>query len=363
MTAKASIIAGLLCLVINLSACGGGDGSSIDDGGISTIDDVNGGVIDTDSPYIIATNPVHNSVLEKTNRAITVTFNEAIEPASITSNSFILDDVNGGIVTGSVAYDEATRTATFRSDVNLATSTTYVATVTNEVEDLVGNLLSEDYTWQFSTAAPTEINTVDTTPPIVQSCFPVPNATAVAPNTFISVTFNEPIDPFTINAKTLTLKGTDLVLGSVSYVGKTALFEPTTDLEADAVYTVTVAGEIMDLAGNPLGSDMIWSFTCGSEADVAGPLVLSVSPPDGAINIPKDSAIVANFNEGITPFEFGIIDGRPVTVTFNDNYTKATIKPTSGLRPGANYTAHLRVQDQAGNPMNETFAWEFTVAN
>ncbi len=355
MKSRMTMLLGVFFLVLQLAACGGGGGGSSDDGG----NRVPG---DTVAPSVLSTNPVHSSTAADINRAITVTFNEAVDPDTITSNSFLVDKATGGIVTGTVAYDAASRTATFRSAVNLATSTTYVATVTNAVEDLAGNTLSKDYTWQFTTAAPPEVNAIDTTPPAVLSRFPAPNAISVAPNAVISVTFNEPIDPFTINKNTVTLQGASSIPGTVSYVGTTALFKPASDLKAGTVYTVTVAGTIKDLAGNSMGAPVVWSFTTGNQADVQSPQVLSVSPPDGAVNVPTDSSLVANFNEPIEPFEFGVIDGRPVAVTFNDSYTTFSLKPTAGLKAGVTYNARIQVSDQAGNRMDEPYVWTFTTA-
>lgn len=261
---------------------------------------------------------------------------------------------------GDVAYDSASRTATFRSNVKLETSTTYIATITDGVEDLAGNTVSKDYTWQFTTAAP--LNAMDTTPPAVQSRFPSANAISVAPNVVVSVTFNEPIDPSTVDTKSLTLKGASLVAGTVSYVGTTALFKPAADLTPGTVYTVTVAETIMDLAGNPLAEPVSWSFTTGNQVDVQGPQVLSTSPLDGAVDVPTDSTIQVDFNEAIQPFDYGTIDGRPVTVSFNNDYTSLSLQPTAGFSPGTTYEGQINVQDQAGNPMDEPFVFQFTTA-
>jgi len=345
-----------------LSACGGGSG---DGGAVSSSDDGGGlppVVVDTVAPYVLSTNPVLNSIGVEINRAITVTFNEAIDPATITSNSFLLDHSTGGIVTGTVTYDAASRTAIFLSDVNLATSTAYIATITNDVKDLAGNALSNDYTWGFTTAAPPDIDAIDASPPNVMSRFPAPNAISVAPNTVISVTFNEPIDPFTINTSTLTLHGASPVSGTISYIGTTALFKPEVDLTAGTVYTVTVAGTIKDLAGNFLGAPEVWSFTTGSQADVQSPQVLSFSPLDDAENVPTDSSVVVNFNEPIKPFEYGVIDGRPVAVTFNETYTSISMKPTADLKPNTTYTVSIQIQDQAGNLMEQPYTWQFKTA-
>ncbi|MGK2907195.1 MAG: Ig-like domain-containing protein, partial [Desulfuromonadales bacterium] len=134
----------LLLLVSLLAACGGG-GSGTDSGSGS-----DGDSIDLVSPYVSSTNPVHNSNDVATNRAITATFNEAVDPAMITSNTFLVDDANDSPVTGSVTYDEGSRTALFRSSVVLAPGAAYTATITADVEDLAGNTLVKDYTWQFT---------------------------------------------------------------------------------------------------------------------------------------------------------------------------------------------------------------------
>jgi hypothetical protein len=339
-------------LVTLLTACGGGGGGSSDDGGGPVTDD-------TTAPSVISTSPIYNDTAVATNHAITVTFDDTMDPVTITSDSFLVEDLTGAPITGSVTYDEASRTATFRTD-DLSPETTYVATITADVEDVAGNGLSDDYTWQFTTGNPLAPDTVDTTPPTVLNRFPVPNASSVAPNTAVWVTFNEPIDPLTINAQTLTLNGTSQVTGTVTYVGSSALFQPSSNLLADTVYTVSVGGAIEDLAGNPLGTPVVWNFTTGSQVDVLGPQVLSVSPPDGAVNVPTISSIVVNFDEAIKPFQFGAIDGRPVAVTFNEGYTSVTMLPTAGLRPGVSYNSSIFVPDQAGNQMDEAFVWKFT---
>lgn len=362
MQLRSTMVVWSFLLGVFLSACGGGsgDGSPVSDS--DNRDPVPPVVVDTVAPYVLSTTPVLNSIGVEINRAITVTFNEAIDPATISSSSFLVDYSTGG-VTGKVTYDAASRTAVFRSDVNLATSTAYIATITKDVKDVAGNALINDYSWGFTTAAPPEIDAIDDSPPSVLSRFPVPNAISVAPNAVISVTFNEPIDPFTINTSALTLHGASPVSGTVSYIGTTALFKPGADLTSGTVYTVTVAGTIKDLAGNSLAAPDVWSFTTGNQADVQSPqLLLPVSPPDGAENVPTDSSFVVNFNEPIEPFEYGIIDGRPVAVTFNESYTSITIKPTAGLKPNSTYTGNIQVRDQAGNMMEEIYTWQFKTA-
>jgi len=353
MKSRMAMLLGIFLLVVHLAACGGGGGGGDDGVG----GDVDGG--DFTLPTVISTTPAHDIIEVETNRAITATFSEANDPGTIDANTFVVvDKVTGSAVTGSVTYDQASRTAIFRPAANLSPQTTYVATIVDAVEDLAGNPLADSYTWQFTTGGAPAL---DTTPPTVTSTFPAPDALAVAPNAVVSVTFSEPLDPVTINAQSLTLtKDGSPVTGTVTYVGTTALFTPTAHLSAGAIYTAAVAVEIKDLAGNALAAPWVWNFTAGSQVDVTGPQVLSVAPTDGTLDVPIDASLVVTFNEAIKPFEFGLIDGRPVAVTFNDTYTIVTMTPTAGLRPGLLYTASILVPDQAGNPMAEAYVWKFS---
>jgi len=311
---------------------------------------------DTSKPYVNSTTPTHNSVTVDPNSAITVTFNEPIDPATITTNTFIVADVTGAAVTGSVTYEESSKTATLRHG-GLSPLTAYTATVTTGVKDLAGNAMGASYAWQFTTGEAPDI-----TPSTVLATFPALNAGAVVMNTAVAVTFSEAIDPATINAQTFILMkdGATQVAGSATYFGTTALFRPTGNLLPGASYTAIITVGVKDLAGNALAEDFTWGFTTGSESDLQSPQVQSVSPPNGAQDVPVDSPLVIFFNEPIMPFEFGLMDGRPVAITFNATYTTVTIKPTVAMLSGTTYTALIKLQDMAGNQMPAPFSWGFS---
>jgi hypothetical protein len=65
--------------------------------------------------------------------------------------------------------------------------------------------------------------------PLVVATSPVANATAVSTGKVVTVTFNERMDPATINKATFTLKGATRVEGTVTYddLTKTMSFTPT----------------------------------------------------------------------------------------------------------------------------------------
>ena len=104
----------------------------------------------------------------------------------------------------------------------------------------------------------------DTTAPTISGRTPSPNATGVDPSGNVQVQFSEPMDAATINGSSIRLRkqgaGSD-VPATVSYAGNTATLNPSSDLDPNGVYTVTVAGSVADQSGNQLGADDTWSFT------------------------------------------------------------------------------------------------------
>jgi len=57
-------------------------------------------------------------------------------------------------VAGSVTYDSIKRVATFSPLTNLASGTTFTATISNRMKDLAGNAMAGNMDWRFSTSTP-----------------------------------------------------------------------------------------------------------------------------------------------------------------------------------------------------------------
>jgi hypothetical protein len=118
----------------------------------------------------------------------------------------------------------------------------------------------------------------DTSPPTIISRTPASGATGVASTSDVTATFNEVMDPTTINGSTVSLRGPGeaLVAATVSYTPAQQLvtLDPTASLQDSTTYTATIKGGpggVADLAGNRLAADSSWSFT------TAGP---PPPPPD-----------------------------------------------------------------------------------
>jgi hypothetical protein len=113
---------------------------------------------------------------------------------------------------------------------------------------------------------------VDTVAPTVTATSPADSATDVNITGNITASFDEAMDPATINTATFALRDASdaLVPATVSYEPgtQTATLNPLASLASSTTYTATIEGgevapRVEDLNGNPLAGDVTWSFTTG----------------------------------------------------------------------------------------------------
>ena len=225
-----------------------------------------GAAPDTTKPTISSTISLDGATGVPINQAVTATFSEPMDPATINSTTFTLAGPGGTPVAGVVAYAAVANTATFTPNANLDPNTLYTATVTTDATDLAGNPLGPGLVpnpWTFTTAA-----TADTTAPTIISTNPIDAAADVPINATVNATFSEAMDPLTITTATFQLEGPGAVAipGTVTYdpINLIATFTPTSNLAANATYMATITTGATDLAGNPLGAGVApnpWTFT------------------------------------------------------------------------------------------------------
>jgi hypothetical protein len=314
---------------------------------------------DTTPPTVLSINP-SNSATVSVATAITATFSELVDSATITTAAFTL--INGTIpVSGTVTYSG--KTATFTPAAFLTPNTLYTATITTGIKDLAGNAMSLNYLWSFTTGAP------DITPPTVSYTSPVNAATGVAINTAIAATFSEAMKPATVTTTEFTLmNGTIPVSGVVTYSGTTATFTPSAPIAYSTLYTATITTGVKDLVGNAMQSNYSWQFTTTAFADITPPAVLSTSPANYASAVAINIAIAATFSEAMDPAtvttaQFTLMNGTiPVSGAVTYSGTTATFTPAAFLTPSTVYTAKITtgVKDLAGNAMSSNYSWLFT---
>ena len=134
--------------------------------------------------------------------------------------------------------------------------------------------------------------------PVVASTIPAANAVNVPVGQTISATFNEEMDPSSINSTTFTVVGTAPVAGTVTYAGTTASFNPTLPLDENTTYTARITTKAKDLMGNFLQVEYVWAFSTGA---ILRPVVITTDPIDNAVAVEFDKSISATFNMAMDP--------------------------------------------------------------
>ncbi len=338
-----------LLLTVFFAGCGHWDGGDETPGG------------ETIAPTVISTGAPNGATGLPINRATTAVFSEKMDPLTISATTFTVRGPGGTPVSGNVTY--AGITATFKPGADLAAGTLYTSTITVGARDLAGNPLAANYVWSWTTGA-----ALDTTAPTVTATTPLNNATGVAINIQPTATFSEEMDASSINTATYKLAGPGAtpVAGTVTYVGVTATFRPSNPLASDTLYTSTVTVGSVDLAGNPLAANYVWTWRTGVAADTTAPRVTSTDPLQGATGVALNKHISATFSEAMDPltittatFKLTGPGATPVSGTVTYAGVTALFIPYSPLTPDTLYTSTITVgaKDLAGNPLAANYVW------
>ena len=113
---------------------------------------------DTTPPVVLSVTPASNATGVSPATDVRAAFSEAIDPATLTSSTFVLRDPAAAAIPATVRYDVGTRTAILSTTAGLLAQTTYTAAVSggvSGVRDRAGNALASDVVWSFTTGAPT----------------------------------------------------------------------------------------------------------------------------------------------------------------------------------------------------------------
>lgn len=200
--------------------------------------------------------------------------------------------------------------------------------------------------------------------PIIIATSPVDGAFSVPLAQTITATFNKEMNPETINATSfvVTADGNPIV-GTVTYTGVVASFDPTTSLAANTIYTATITTFVKDEAGNALQTNYVWMFTTG-----ISPFVMATSPINEAVNVALNETVTATFNKPMNPSTINsnsfIVTQAGTTVPGVVTYSGvvATFTPTNPFTATTIYTATITTiaEDVAGNPVLVDYVWTFT---
>lgn len=201
--------------------------------------------------------------------------------------------------------------------------------------------------------------------PVVLSTNPIDGAFGVPLNQIITATFNEEMNPATINQSSFIITVGDVpVAGTVTYSGTTATFTPAGRLAINTLYAGRIKTSVKDVDGNNLQTDYVWSFTTG-----LSPLVVSTDPANLAVNVPLNKVITATFNMSMNPLTinsttFTVKQGTTTiagTISPNPSGTAFTFTPNAPLAEDKVYTATITTgaKNIAGTEMASDYVWTF----
>ncbi len=215
---------------------------------------------DTTPPTVTPLYPVNGQTNVPIDAAISAQFSEDMDAATIESPAVSI--VLSPAIAGTISYDS--KDATFTPSSLLATNTLYTVTVKNTVKDLAGNAMLSDYSWSFRTVDP------DTIPPQILSTSPVTGATGVSITPTLKIVFNEAMLTSSITASNFTVSGGSWATPTFDGDRTVTLALSSGSLAYATDYTVTVAGNVKDLAGNSMGASSSFTFTTAQ----------NITPPD-----------------------------------------------------------------------------------
>jgi len=311
---------------------------------------------DTTAPTLSSSTPADNATGVAVNANIVLTFSEAVDAESgnitikKTSDNSTIEtiDVTGAKVSGSGGTQ-----ITVNPGTNWDEKTEYYVLIDASAFD-DGN--SNSYAGISSTTA-LSFTTVDSTNPTLSSSSPADNATGVATNNNIVLTFDEAVDAESGNitikktSNNNTIETIDVTGAKVSGSGGTQItINPGTDWSEQTEYYVLIdATAFDDASGNSyagISSTTALSFTTGDETN---PSLSSSKPADNAEKVKISANIVLTFSEAVDAESGNITikktkdDSTVATIDVTGQYvtgsggTEITINPAKDLSEGIKY--------------------------
>ena len=220
------------------------------------LSDTTGGVLAEDvtwtfttrPPVVVWNVPSENQDLVPVTQAITVTFNQPMDPASVGSSLAVWDD-NGQRVAGLIGVNQ--ETVTFTPEEQLAFDATYRVDIAAGILSRGGRVgMEAPYSWKFSTVPLPQILRTE----------PADGEQDASPYTDFVIYFNAPIDPATImpNVRmTPALEASEVYTYFSQWDNSFSIgfgAEPSTD------YRVEIGPNIADPYGNQTGQELAVSF-------------------------------------------------------------------------------------------------------
>ncbi len=253
-------------------------------------------VVQGEAPLAVgAQSPAQGQRDVQVNTPVVVAFSEPVQPESVTPATFFVLRGREALA-GTLELALGNTVAVFTPAEDLPPGERLQVTVTTDVVSLPVHTLPASFVSHFTVSgAP------DTEAPAVVAVDPAHAAIEVDWGRVVTVTFSEPIAAASFNGTRLEVRDAadQLMAGAVGLdaASTRAWFTPAQPYAAGAPHQVTVSGLITDLAGNPVGGDVVTSFTAAASDT---PLTVeAVYPGNGYEDVPLAATVTVIFSEPI----------------------------------------------------------------
>jgi methionine-rich copper-binding protein CopC len=239
--------------------------------------------IDTKAPYVTSFIMSTDSLASGEPATVTLVFSEAVDGFS--SDTDI--DPQNGTLAAMTSSNDIMWTGTFTASSAIA-DTTGKLTLSTSYNDEAGN-----------TGIGNTSTKASATNPVLATSSPANNATGVAVNSNIVLTFSEAVTQQTGTSIAIyKFSNDDVVPSTVSGSGTVITIDPTDNLDEDTQYYVKIDDDAFKDAADKfyagINDKITLSFTTGPS-----PTLSSSSPADNAIGVAVDSNIVLTFSEAV----------------------------------------------------------------
>jgi len=312
-----------------------------------------GTAADNAAPTISSIAPPDTSANIGTNAGVSVNFNKAINPVSVTGSSIQLSAGSTIEVPSSISFTpDFTRTMII-PQAPLPSSTTMAIAISGVTSEAGVAVASK--TTHFNTMAGPDFSA----PYVVHTS--VDSSQVVGTNAAFAMQFNKPMDQGSVNpagAQYVYLYDNTLGYVAVTFSFSadltTVMLKPTANLTASHTFQLC-SFYMTDLSGNPQQNFCI-NFSSGTGTDTTGPVVQQVSPPSGATGVGINAPVQILFNKFISGASIGGVTLKqgssviPTTATLYDGDQGIQLRPLVPLATGTTYTINVTgVKDITGN--------------
>jgi methionine-rich copper-binding protein CopC/hemin uptake protein HemP len=342
--------------------------------------DLTGTLADLTPPTVTNYSPANGSTNVAPNVPLVLTFSEPVVKGTgsiqIRQNGTVTQTIN--VTSTSVTVSSNTVTIAHTNFTNNAAVNIQMPAGT--FRDAAANNyagITNATTWAFTVQPPPDV-----TPPTVTTYSPANNATNVANNAALTLTFSEAVQKGSGN---IVIKEAGVVKQTIDVTSADVTVSGNTVSIAHSVFTYSTlvniempAGTIKDLAGNNyagITNTTTWRFTVQANPDVTPPTVSTYSPANNAVNITPDATTVLTFSEpvqkgtgNIVIKENGVtrqtISVTAAAVTVLDNtvtiaHTAFTYSSLVNIEIAAGAIKDLAGNNYAG--ITNTTTWRFTI--